>query len=344
MDEEKKNVLTVIAKTGLTIGGVIGAIKIYNTIFKRYNRPDYKTSPGLYYYERVKDILRRKEMSFVSKHNKLNAYYYETPNPYGLVVLVHGFHSGSDEYLPIIIYLVKNGFNVFTYDGTGTYESEGKSLVGFSQGLVDLDYALEFIKNNKLLSKFPLFLLGHSCGGFAVNAILNKRTNVKAVASIAAVNNCYKLILEKGYQYAGNNAGEGLPKVFLDEYQKILFGDYTKYVSTDGINNVRIPILLAHGISDETIDFELQSVISHKEEFTNPNVQFYYGTGNQGGHCSIWHSEQSNDHQEEVDKMLKSLKDDENAKAQYVSSVNHYLYSEINYQLFDLIIKLFKNA
>ena len=341
---EKASLIRSLAKTGLTIAGIITAYTIYHKIFGRTERPDYKVNPGLFDYDKVIDILPRQEMTFKAKKETLNAYYYECKKPLGLVVLVHGFKSGSDAYLPITMYLVQNGFNVFTFDGTGVYESSGKYTNGFSQGLVDLDYALQFVQSRRDMSRFPLFLLGHSCGGFAVNAVLNIHKKIKACASIAAVNDCYHLLLDMGYQYGGEMTNQGLPKEFLDEYQRMVFGKYCNYTSLMGVNSVKIPVLIAHANSDETISFNNLSLICHQNEITNPNVRYYYGTGSQGGHDSIWHSEQAVAYKKEVDKKLKSLKKDYDAQVEYCKTVDHKLYSDINYALLDDIIALYKDS
>ena len=343
-ESDKKQLTNLIATTGLTAAAFLATQKAYNAIFRRYNRPNYELTPGLICFERIKEKINRERLTFVSGKNKLNAYYYQINKPNGLVILVHGFRSAADEYLPITLYFLKNGFNVFTYDGTGTYESEGKYLVGFMQQLVDLDYALKYVENDSRFKGLPVFLLGHSCGGYAVNSILCKRKNVQAVASISAVNNCYTLAVDKGQQYGGELAIGGIPKTFLDVYQKKLFGAYTEFDSTKGINSAPIPIFVAHGLQDKVISFEAQSVISHRGEFINPNVKFYYGTGNQCGHYTIWHSSRANRYKEEVDNHLKSIAKDAVARKEYVSDVNHYLYSEINQELFDSIKEIFKNS
>ena len=345
MNEVEKVTLTrKLVNAGLTIGGVIAAYTIYHKIFGRTERPDYKVNPGLFDYDKVKDILPRKEITFKAKRETLNAYYYECDKPLGIVVLVHGFKSGSDAYLPITMYLVKNGFNVFTFDGTGVYESSGKYTNGFSQGLVDLDYALQFVQSRRDMSRYPIFLLGHSCGGFAVNAVLNIHKKIQACASIAAVNDCYHLLLDMGYQYGGEMTNQGLPKEFLDEYQRMVFGKYCDYTALMGVNSVKIPILIAHGNADETISFDNLSLICHREEITNPNVRYYYGTNYQGGHDSIWHSEEAILYKKEVDKKLRSMKKDYDAQVEYCKTVDHKLYSDINYALLDDIITLYKDS
>ena len=346
MDDETKKILI---STGLSISRELGARKIYHTIFKRYDRPDYDLFPGLYEYNKVKSVLFRETLSFKSEGNKLNAYYYPCKEESkGLVVLVHGFRSGSDEYLPITMYLVSKSYNVFTYDGTGTYESEGKDLRGFLQGLVDLDNAINFLKSDKRFKRQNLYLLGHSCGGFAVNAVISlHKKDIKSVASIAAVNNCYTLLIDKASEYAKEFAEEGFQKEFLDRYQKKIFGKYARYDALMGVNSVSFPIFIAHGFSDKTISYDTQSLISHRKEITNPNVTFYTSTGNQGGHDSIWHSPRSNDYQDIVNSTIKSMKKDkvsEDDIKKYVNGIDHYLYSEIDNGLFDKILEVFDKA
>ena len=97
-DETKKKIARVFGEVVLPIGSYVAAIKIYDTIFKRLERPNYDIYPGLYNYQKLKTILPRKEFSFISNREKLSAYLYEAENPRGLVILVHGFHSGSDDY------------------------------------------------------------------------------------------------------------------------------------------------------------------------------------------------------------------------------------------------------
>jgi len=347
-DETKKKFFKTLGKIGLSIGMQITAYEVYSKIFQRVDLPDYNIYPGLFDYQKVKKILPRTTFKFSSNREKLQGYYYEAKTKAkGIVILVHGFHSGSDDYLPITMRLVEKGYDVFSYDGCGTYRSTGKSLNGFLQGLVDLDYAVRYINNSKKYAGKKLFLLGHSCGGFAVNAVLNIHKKFNAVASIAAVNNAYKLLLDKGDEYAGEIASTGFSEEFLDNHQKQIFGKYCKYTALDGVNSVKIPIFIAHGKNDETISYELQSLISKRKQIKNPNVTYVTTSNNQGGHVSIWHSVKSNDYQKEVDSTLKRMKKDKKSHeevAEYVKTVDHALYSEINYELIDQIIEMFDST
>ena len=160
--------------------------------------------------------------------------------------------------------------------------------------------------------------------------------------------NAPTLMTEKAEEYVGKLAN--LPAPVFSVYQKHLFGDYVNYNSVQGINSVDIPVLIAHGENDQTILFDKQSIISHKDEITNKNVEYYVGKGLQGDHNNIWHSKESAEYQSLVKTELKALEKkkgkkltDEEKKSFY-KSINHALYSQVNEELMQKIIDTFNNA
>ena len=329
--------------------GVVGGAALYDSFFKRYERPDYTLTPGLICYDRVKDDYPRHSFSFYSEGTRLAGYYYPSEASKGLVVVVHGMHAGADDMLPIITFMVKRGYNVFSYDGTGTYDSEGDGTVGMCRALVDLDNALSYIKSSPKFSDQPLFLVGHSCGGYAVTSVLAIKSGIKAVAAYAAVADGYTLIAEKGRQYAGDAAVDGLPKAFLDEYQKKLFGSYVNYNGVRGVNSVDIPVLIAHGKNDSTISYDAQSLISRRGEITNKKVVFLTYDGVIGTHSGILRSERAELYRKSVDEQIAQIKNQYGKSQAYdkirrvVADTDHALYSEINYDLLDKTVKMFDN-
>lgn len=364
------------------ISGVANAgagIAYDKLVFGRYERPDYRTKAGVYTFDRVKNGMPRKEVNFNSDGVSLRGYFYLNKKPKGLVVVCHGIHAGSDDYLPITCYMWKNGYDVFSFNYRGTYESQGDGTRGMSESLVDLDNALNYLENIPQYSSMPIMLVGHSWGGFAVSSVLSLHTSVKACAVISGFNSGYTMIEEKGAEYTQNDVAQGIGKAarglnnmidhpyvkvfagltdfalntpamskgFLDSHQAQLFGDYINYTGVMGINNSGIPVLVAHGNKDMVISINHQSIFAHKNEITNPNVTWYVGEGTQSGHDTIWHSDRANKYQEKIKEELKAmakrkgeaLTDEE--LANYVSRIDHEKFSEINYELFDMIIKMF---
>ena len=56
--------------------------------------------------------------------------------------------SGQNTYMDVADYFTSNVYLAFAYDATGNDKSEGDSVEGLPQGVIDLDYALRYIKQS----------------------------------------------------------------------------------------------------------------------------------------------------------------------------------------------------
>ena len=347
----KKNLVVALAAlTSGTIGAaaIASHVAIYDKMFPRYDRPDYSLKPGLICYERLKTKLDREEIYYPSDDVFLTGHHYRCKKPKGLVVIAHGLHSGADDYLSFTRYFINHNFDVFAFNYQGTYESQGEGTVGMCQSLVDLDNTLAYIQKNSKFKNLPIFLFGHSWGAYAVCSVLSIKKGIKAVASIAPLNDGFTMAIEKASQYAGKLSNTAKP--FLNTYQKYLFRDYTNHNGVRGINESNIPILIAHGIEDKIITFDGQSIISHYNEITNPNVKYYIGKGLHGDHTEILYSLNAINYRRSINSDLKllelkkkdSLTDEE--KREYYKTVNHDLYNEVNEELMEQVISLFEST
>ena len=155
--KKKKLLIALLASltgiSGLTAGSVILA---YGATFPRIDRPNYALVAGEYCYDRVKDILPRKEVTYTVNASTLRGYYYKSAQSKGLVIVAHGIKSGGDDYLPLIKSLVGFGYDVFSYNCTGTYESSGDNTVGMCQALIDLEGTIKYIQSNAECTKFSI--------------------------------------------------------------------------------------------------------------------------------------------------------------------------------------------
>lgn len=351
--QDAKTVAEIALRTGLHAGTVLAAKAAYDSFFKRYEKRDINTVFGEFDYRRVDEQLPRTTFFFPSGGWKLQGYFYPCQGAKGMVVVCHGMHAGADDYLPFIAYFVRNGYAVFTYDCQGTYASEGDSTVGMCTPLVNLDHALTYIKKDKQLSRYPLFLFGHSWGGYAATAVLSIHKNIRGCAAVAPFNSGYTLFVEKGEQYLGlfpDMRKIDFPKEFLNAYQTILFAGYTKYSGVKGINSTDVPVYIAHGNRDFVISFGHQSVISHRDEIRKKNVTYYIGTGVQAGHNTILHSPRAVAYQKQVEKDLKRRKKEYDREltreelTDFCNGVDHALYSEINMEMMREILNMFNKA
>lgn len=244
---------------------------VYDSIFARYDTHAH-IPPALH-----STVQQRQMYQFPSGTNMLTGYYYSAPQPNqanALVVLVPGFHAGGDDYLWQIQELLAYGWDVFTFDTTGTLRSQGDNQVGFSQSIPDLEAALKFIRENQQFGHSQLVLLGHSRGAYAACCALSTQPDIAAVVSVSGVNSAMEAIMEMSIQAVGpisyGNYG------FLWLYQASLFDtDTLNQSAAEAISDSDVPVLMVHGLRDQQAPTDSCSILSHKAEITSSRVEYY---------------------------------------------------------------------
>jgi len=171
----------------------------------------------------------------------------------GLVVISHGLGGGGhNSYMPFIDYFTSNGYYVFAYDARGNDNSEGDCVEGLPQGVIDLNYAINYTKEIPEYENLPLVLFGHSWGAYSVGNILNIQPDVKAAVVIAGLKESEDLILHQGEQMVG-----GIVKVFMPYislYEKIKFGnEFTSISALEGMEKSDAGIMIVHSKNDNTV-------------------------------------------------------------------------------------------
>ncbi len=180
-----------------------------------------------------------------------------TDTPHGVVVVAHGFGGGGHSlYMPLIAYFCRNGYAVFSYDATGNDASEGEYVGGLPQGVADLDHAINFVKADARYAGLPLYLAGHSWGGFSVGNVLNfHRDDIAAAVIFAGFNESKLLIEQTGRTFVGDAVGIMLPYVSMLE--RIRFGQYAGTTAVDGIRAAaETDVMVVHSTDDETVLIE----------------------------------------------------------------------------------------
>ena len=243
--------------------------KVVDGTFKRIERPTYSS---LVQFKDVKREHPAELIKFKSGENMLQGYLMGAENRKGLVVVVHGLGGGAEGYLNEMLYFVRHGYQVFGYDNTGYHLSEGKNSVGLPQTVEDLDAALDFLEGEERFYGLPVYLFGHSWGGYSVCAILNFKHRVNAVVSVSGFSSPNKMIREWARRKVGK--WSWILNPFLILQQRLAFGKKLDITAVDGINKVDVPVLLIHGSEDPTVRVDGSATISCNEEITNPKVQY----------------------------------------------------------------------
>jgi len=262
------------------IGCTIAVLEIYSSSFDRVEELTNNEVASTWYFvwddiDQIK--YPRKEVHFNSGKNKLQGFIYGGTNNNGLIIISHGLGGTADAYFPMIMYFVDNGWRVFAYNNTGVSGSEGESIRGLTQSVIDLDAALTYVENSNELNNLPIMLVGHSWGGFAVCAVLNETHKVSAVVSFAGYNTGSDVLKENVTSMVG-----GIYYVLSPQFwaiEKELFGDKAKLTAIDGINKSGILVMIVQCSNDDVITPDGSSIYAHRGKITNPNAIIIYRDG-----------------------------------------------------------------
>lgn len=221
-------------------------------------------------------------------------YYKNKTDAKGIVVIAHGLGGGGhNSYMDVADYFASQNYIVFAYDATGNDESEGSSVRGMPQGLIDLDYAIRYIKQTTAFDGLPLFLFGHSWGGYSAGSVLNLHPDVKAAVIVAGFNNSIDIIAEEGERIAGDSIHVLMP--YIAVYERIKFGKYATYNCLDGFQNTDAGVMIIYSSDDEMISQEKSFDLFYDMYQTNARFQFVKYEDR--GHNYVYYSDESRSYQ-----------------------------------------------
>ena len=316
---------------------------MYDRQFQRADKPRFS---GYLTYGDV-DGYDRRVVRFRSGGNTLVGYVYGEHNDKGLVVIAHGLGGGAESYLAETLYFVDNGWRVFSFDCTGSHESEGKGTIGLPQSVLDLNVALDYVESDSTLKDLPIMLYGHSWGGYAVAAVLNYGRDIAAAASIAGFNAPMEILFEQAREMMGAFAYVEYP--FLWAYQTMLFGRAARLTAVDGTNSADTAVMVIHGDKDKTVSYDSAGIIAHKSEITNPNVVYKTcTTENHNGHSNLFRSDAAVQYIGRQNQVYRDLRDRHNGSipddvmADYYANMDKTLASELDTGFMDEINRFFE--
>lgn len=352
MSVKSKRIIKTIL---LTLIIVLAVFSIASFIIVKTNFDDIfsrTTLDPLSVYLRYADVEKdypRELISFMSGKNKLQGYLYGLENTKGLVVISHGLGGGAEGYLAETMRFVDEGYQVFGFDNTGCYESEGENCIGLSQSVIDLDAALTFIEQEARFKDLPVLLYGHSWGGYAVTAVLNYNHNIAASVSVAGFNKPMQMIVEWARGMMGGFAYVEYPYIWL--YNKMIFGSNLDIYAVDGINKTETPVLLIHGTGDQTIGIDESAIMAYKDKITNPNVKYKLcEKKEQNGHSTLFMSAEAVEYCNELDKKYEELENKFDGKIpeaeerSFYDGVDKFKSSELDSKFFNDVLEFYGNA
>ncbi len=260
----------------------------------------YETSEWIFYTVDEFEGLEVSECTFPSDKGQLLAgYKYSKKNQQikGVVVIAHGLGSGGQNtYMDIADYFASNGYLVFAYDATGNDKSEGDSLGGLPQGVVDLDYALRYVREVEEYRDLPVVLYGHSWGGYSVGNVLNYHPDVSAVVIVAGFNRSGDLFEHYGEAEIGLGIQLFMPYVSI--YERLKFGNYAACSAIDGFADSDAGIMVLHSKDDTEVPPEYGYDVFYDRY--GDDSRFCFIEYEDRGHSYICYSEAARNYREEL--------------------------------------------
>lgn len=296
-------------------------ISVYNNFF------DVRFTSSSTLKHNLEDFnnLKRTKYEFKSNNDQTLVgynYYVENTIPYGLIVMSHGYGGGGHEnYLDVINYFVNNNYIVFAFDVTGNDESEGDSINGLPQGVIDFDYALRFIKTKEEFKDLPIMLFGHSWGAYSATNVLNYHNDIKAVVSISGFNESSDMLKSYGEKMLGGLVNIALP--IIKTHEKIKFKEYASSTSMNGFKNTNTNVMVIHSKDDEVVAKKYGYDI-YQKEYSSSN-RFKFIEYENKGHNTIYYSEDGINYYNEIIKSNKKEIDRE----KWSNLIDKDLFNEI---------------
>lgn len=320
------------------------AMSVYNDNFdKRFTTYE----PWAWSIEDFDGLLRDKYTFSSNEGQKLTGYKYYRENEHakGLVIIAHGLGGGHRSYMHIADYFASNGYWVFAYDATGNDESEGDAVGGLPQGIIDLDYAIRFVKSE--FEGVPIVLWGHSWGGYSVGSVTKLHPDVKAAVIISGFNESLDMLETEGRNLVGNIIDFVLP-IFV-KHEKKTFGEYASMSILKSLETTDVPVLFVHSEDDEMIPIEI-SFDRYFEKFAN-NDRFFFVRFKERGHNYIFCSENRRSYVDEYNIGAEAYREnmggqltEEQAAAYIEEYFDKHRGYELDSELMAQMLELYNNS
>lgn len=206
---------------------------------------------------------------FTSGKNTLKGYLFHPEGiSKGLILFVHGLGGSAFDWYAIPLQeLLRRGFSIFAIELTASGSSGGFGIDGLHQSALDVSNAVNYIKSNSLLKDMPLFLFGHSWGGYGVSACLNFQHDIRAVVEISGF---ASPIDEMASLPEAKMGGANLvDRSMLLEALSKRAGEYADLSAVEAISSSDTPVFAIHGSQDQTVPYESASILYKAKSFSN---------------------------------------------------------------------------
>ncbi len=244
-------------------------------------------------------------------------------------------------------YYLQKGYDIFAIDMTGCGQSTGNGIKSLFESKYCVSSAVKLIQENEKTKDLPIFLMGHSWGGYGVVAATDEIDGVSAVASFSG----YNMPSDMMYYFAENYTSKAIAitKPAMEFGVSCLWGKNAYVTAESAIkNNLDISYVIIHGDNDDVVPLNGASIYSHVKEDGYDNVEYQLIEGM--NHDAPWKTlsamEYTNQYEEDLKKLRKQYNNQlpEEIRQEYLASIDLEKSSALNEPLLDYIDDIFTSC
>lgn len=192
------------------------------------------------------------------------------------VVLLHGWGGNASNLLPAAQALHSAGYAVLLMESRNhgrSHADDHSSLPRFAE---DLDHALDWMRAQQCVDAGRLVALGHSVGGAAVLLCASRRHDLRAAISVAAFAHPEQLM--RRWFHAKRVPYWPLGWLVNRYLERVIGARFDDIAPVNTLAKTSCPILLVHGLQDDTVPIADARRILHNRGRSNVTLMECGGT------------------------------------------------------------------
>ncbi|MBO4856229.1 MAG: alpha/beta fold hydrolase [Bacilli bacterium] len=293
-------------------------------------------------------LANREEISFSCGKETIKGYLYENPSPKGVIIYAHGVANLADANgAQMQNYYINHNYTVFAIDMTGSGRSTGKGIKSLYESKYCVANAVKTVKNLSQTKDLPIFLIGHSWGGYGVVTATDEVDGVSAVAAFSGFNTPSEMMYSFTEKYTSK--AMVVMKPAMQFGISCTWGQRSYYSAESSIKKHKdIPYVIIHGDNDGTVPFKNISIYDNvvRDNYSNVTTVKLPGMT----HGTPWKTLDAVTYTAKCENELKELRKQyknklpDDVREEYIASVDKEKASEVNADLLNQIDEIFTSC
>lgn len=188
-----------------------------------------------------------------SDGKRLKGWLIYSENSSSIIICLHGYPANKSDILPVVSFLYPE-FSLFLFDFRAHGESEGRVTYFGLKEYLDVEGAINFIRQNEKTKDFKIGVWGYSLGGAVAILTAARNDEIKAIVTDSAFANFPEMVTNYYKNFGPFKYVFSALSKFMGKY--ILRKDFTQNSPEYKIDKIKCPILIIHSEEDEFVPVE----------------------------------------------------------------------------------------